>query len=338
MVAAQSWATTRTPRSIIGALVRARQLTVVVTVVGVATVLGACGDPGTEAGTPPAPPSAAATTTTVPGGPAPATSGVAANRTVAPGPGLQWQWELDHPLSTASARDMGLDDSTYTGAAAGKPSVYDLDGFDTPAATVAALHALGDLVICYIDVGTAENWRPDDSRFPPALLGKDDDWPGERWLDTDPAGPSYRALQAIMTTRFEMCQAKGFDAVEPDNIDGSQNETGFAISDAQQDSYDEWVARTVHSLGMGVAQKNFESQAATLEPFFDFALVEECFQSKDCGDLAPYTRAGKAVLEVEYSDQGAQPAHYCPAAIADHFSSVELDSALDGRVRVPCAP
>jgi hypothetical protein len=89
---------------------------------------------------------------------------------------------------------------------------------------------------------------------------------------------------------------------------------------------------------MLVAQKNFESQAAQLEPSFDFALVEQCFHSGDCNDLAPYARAGKAVLEVEYSDQGAQPASYCPTAIADHFSSVEFDTALDGRVRVPCAP
>ena len=43
------------------------------------------------------------------------------------------------------------------------------------------------------------------------------------------------------------------------------------------------------------------------------------------------------MLEVEYSDQGANPASYCSTAIADHFSSVEFDTSLDAKVRVPCA-
>ena len=88
---------------------------------------------------------------------------------------------------------------------------------------------------------------------------------------------------------------------------------------------------------MSVAQKNFEDQSAILEPYFDFVIEEQCFQYNDCNDLAPYTAANKAVLEVEYSDQGANPASYCSTAIADHFSSVEFDTALDAEVRVPCA-
>jgi hypothetical protein len=192
-------------------------------------------------------------------------------------------------------------------------------------------------VICYIDVGTSENWRPDYASFPAALQGSSNGWAGERWLDTSPAGPDYSTLQSIMMARFEMCASKGFDAVEPDNMDGSENSTGFSITNAQQDAYDEWVATAVHSLGMSVAQKNFEDQSATLAPSFDFVIEEQCFQYNDCNDLAPYTAADKAVLEVEYSDQGANPASYCSTAIADHFSSVEFDTSLDAKVRVPCA-
>jgi hypothetical protein len=39
-------------------------------------------------------------------------------------------------------------------------SVYDIDWQDT-AAQVATLHALGRHVICYVDVGSWENYRPD---------------------------------------------------------------------------------------------------------------------------------------------------------------------------------
>jgi hypothetical protein len=252
---------------------------------------------------------------------------------------LEWQWELDHPLSLTSSTDLGTGHAAANGdqPPATDPTVYDLDGFDTSAATVAALHIRGDKVVCYIDVGTYENWRPDATSFPAALLGQSNGWPGEKWLDTNPAGPDYTTLQAIMTARFQLCASKGFDAVEPDNMDGSENSTGFAITNAQQDTYDEWMAAQVHTLGMSVAQKNFEDQSSVLQPFFDFVIEEQCFQYKDCADLSPYTGSSKAVLEVEYADQGANPASYCPTAIADRFSSVEFASALDGSVRVPCA-
>ncbi len=80
---------------------------------------------------------------------------------------LSWQWELDHPLDLSSAADMGTGVSTYVGTPAPDPTVYDIDGFDNPAATVSALHARGDHVICYIEVGAAENYRPDYAQFPP---------------------------------------------------------------------------------------------------------------------------------------------------------------------------
>ena len=62
-------------------------------------------------------------------------------------------------------------------------AVYDVDGFETTAAEVAALHAAGKRVVCYVDVGTAENFRPDYSSFPKSVLGRSNGWPGERWLD-----------------------------------------------------------------------------------------------------------------------------------------------------------
>ena len=82
-----------------------------------------------------------------------------------------------------------------------------------------------------------------------------------------------------MTARFRMCRTKGFDAVEPDNLDGWENRTGFPLTAREQLVYDEWVARTVHSLGMAVFQKGDPEQAAKLEPYFDGALDEQCATS-----------------------------------------------------------
>jgi hypothetical protein len=74
-----------------------------------------------------------------------------------------------------------------------------------------------------------------------------------------------------------------------------------------------------------------------LEPYFDFVIEEQCYQYSDCSDLSPYVAAHKAVLDVEYSDQGANPSAFCPAVMAAGLSGVEFDTALDAKVRVPCS-
>src|ERR1044072_1161945 len=50
-------------------------------------------------------------------------------------------------------------------------AVYDVDGFDVPAATIAELHAQGAKVLCYIDAGSWESYRPDADAFPQRALG-----------------------------------------------------------------------------------------------------------------------------------------------------------------------
>jgi hypothetical protein len=246
---------------------------------------------------------------------------------------MPYQYELDHPLSLTSAADMGTDAKTYTGAAAPAPVVYDIDGFDNPASTVAGLHALGARVICYLSAGSYENWRPDAASFPPGLLGASDGWPGEQWLNISPSGPYYPQLQAIMLARVQMCASKGFDGVDFDNIDGSENSTGFTITTAEDNQYVEWLAATAHSLGLAAFQKNYVDQSAVLQPYFDGVIDEQCFQYNECGELQPYLSAHKPVLEAEYS---TSPASYCPTANLDNINSVLFDLNLDGAVRVTC--
>lgn len=237
---------------------------------------------------------------------------------------IEWQWELDHALNLSSQTDVPLVNA-----------VYDIDGFDNPASTVTSLHNQGDHVICYIDVGTYEPGRSDSSQFPSGLLGNGvSGWPGERWLNTSSSGPYYSTLQAIMTARFKTCHDKGFDAVEPDNIDGSENNTGFALTNAQSIAYAKWFASAVHSFGMSVAQKNFVDQSAALVGSFDFVINEQCSQYGECNSLAPYPNANKAVFEAEYTPTSTSS--FCPAANAANRNAVLFNINLDGKTRVSC--
>jgi hypothetical protein len=215
---------------------------------------------------------------------------------------------------------------------------YDIDGWGNSADEVAALHAKGIKVVCYMDAGTYEPGRPDSADFPASLQGaKVDGWPGELWLDVRPSGPNYAALQAIMLARFKVCQQKGFDAVEPDNIDSYQNQPGFSTSAADQLTYDEWLATTVHGLGLAIFQKNDLDQVGTLESHFDGILDEECNKYSECDTLAPYTSANKPAWDAEYQEDGETTAKFCTADVQANIVGALFALALDGSLFQPCS-
>ncbi|HEX4435173.1 MAG TPA: endo alpha-1,4 polygalactosaminidase [Solirubrobacteraceae bacterium] len=209
-------------------------------------------------------------------------------------------------------------------------AVYDIDGFETSATEVAALHAEGKHVVCYIDVGTAEDFRPDYGEFPKSVLGHSNGWPGEKWLDIR----QLAVVEPIMDARFQMCAEKGFDAVEPDNIEAFSNKSGFPVTPTQQLAYNEWVAEAVHSLGMAVLQKNDGEQANELQPFFDGELTEQCNQYSECSDYAPYLKAGKPVVNAEYKLKDTK---FCGADEALGIVGARFNLALNGKRFEPCA-
>ena len=206
--------------------------------------------------------------------------------------------------------------------------LYDVDGFDTERAEVARLHRAGRYVVCYLDVGTAERWRPDHRRFPARVLGASNGWPGERWLDVR----ELALLAPILRARIERCRAKGFDAVEPDNVDGYANDSGFPLTAADQLRFNRWVARAVHAAGLAVALKNDLDQARALAPAFDFAILEQCFQYRECTKARPFLRAGKGVYDVEYE---LEPAAFCDAARRLGINAMGKRLSL-GAWRRPC--
>jgi hypothetical protein len=208
-------------------------------------------------------------------------------------------------------------------------AVYDVDGFETTAAEVASLHAAGKRVVCYVDVGTAENFRPDYSSFPKSVLGRSNGWPGERWLDIRRS----EVVEPIMAARFRMCAEKGFDAVEPDNIEAFSNNSGFPITAADQLSFNLWVAEAVHGLGMAVLQKNDGEQAEAMEPSFEGVLTEQCNQYSECGLFAPYLLAGKPVINAEYR---LKKQRFCAADEAAGIVGARFNLKLNGKRFEPC--
>lgn len=206
--------------------------------------------------------------------------------------------------------------------------VYDVDGVETRAATVTKLHDAGRHVVCYFSAGSWENWRADRGRFPKRVIGRKlDGWAGERWLDIRRIG----VLGPIMKDRMRACKRKGFDAVDPDNVNAwEQPRTGFHISRRAQIRYNRWLADTAHKLGLSVALKNDGGQVAAgkgeLVAWFDFAVTEECFQFNECALYSPFIAAGKPVFDTEYT---LETSDFCDDAATLNMFAMKKRLKLD---------
>ncbi|MBB5872882.1 hypothetical protein F4553_006316 [Allocatelliglobosispora scoriae] len=265
--------------------------------------------PGTSPSTPAAPAASAAAT----GAPSSASPGVrSSGPRWQPRAGLTWQWQLSGKLDLSVQAD-----------------VYDLDAFTTTAEQVATLHRAGRRVICYVNAGAYEEFRPDRRRYPAEVLGRGlTGWSGERWVDIR----RWDLLEPVLTERFRMCRDKGFDAVEPDNVDAYANDSGFPLSAADQLAFNRRIAKLAHDTGLAVGLKNDVEQAAELAPVMDFAVNEECVKYRECSELAVFIAAGKPVFHAEYELPAST---FCPVAKPLGFSSIGKEFAL-GAHRVSC--
>jgi hypothetical protein len=205
----------------------------------------------------------------------------------------------------------------------GSGARYDID-IDNPASVVDRIHAQGDRAICYVSVGTREPFRDDANRFPRRVLGNRlARFEDERWLDIR----KQEVLRPIMEARFDRCREQGFDAVEPDVVDGHQSRTGFRLKGRHQLAYNAWVANAVHERGMAVGLKNDLGEVKRLLPYFDFAVNEQCFQYHECPKLVPFIAAGKPVFGAEHK---LSPARFCRRSIAHGFSTIKKRFSLRG--------
>jgi hypothetical protein len=207
---------------------------------------------------------------------------------------------------------------------------YEIDLFDTVQDTIDALHAAGGYVICYVSAGSFEDWRPDAAQFPQVVLGKDySGWPGERWLDIR----RQDLLAPILWARLDLARKKHCDAVDPDNVDGFSNDTGFAISRNQQAAFNRWIAEAAHARGLAVGLKNAAELVETLAGTFDFAVIENCATDESCGAFRPFADRHKPVFQIEYDITAADWPAICARAKENGFTAILAEEKLDGKAR-----
>lgn len=223
--------------------------------------------------------------------------------------GATWDVQFQEPLDLAAA-----------------VAVLDLDPDAVTAREVARLRARGVLPVCYVSVGTSEDWRADAGAFPPEVLGRAyEGWEGETFLDAR----RLDVLVPIMAARFRRCAEMGFAAVDPDNADLHINATGFPLTQDDVVAYVEALAGEARALGLRIGQKNVPDLTGRLEPLLDFAVTEDCLTDGWCEDVAAYAASGKAILAIEYLVPDAGRPAACARARAMGLSMVFKSLALD---------
>lgn len=229
-----------------------------------------------------------------------------------PQPGTSWQIQFNGTINTNLAVDM-----------------YVLDLFDTPTTQIRQLQQQGRKVVCYFSAGSWENWRSDANDFPSNVKGRKlTGWAGERWLDIR----KLATLGPIMAARLDLAVEKGCDGVDPDNVDGYTNKTGFPLKANDQLTYNRWLAREAHARGLAIGLKNDIDQIPALVNDFDWQINEQCFHYNECHKLTPFINAGKPVFGLEYeSDETV----FCPLANAQNFDFLKKNLELD-EFRIDC--
>lgn len=228
-----------------------------------------------------------------------------------PRAGLTWQWQLSEDITDPIDVD-----------------VYDVD-WEVDEAVVADLHARGIKVICYVSVGSWEDFRPDAGDFPAEVIGEIyEGWPGERYVDI-----RSTALRQLMLARFDVCQQKGFDAIEPDNMDVYElgADSGFPLSEQDGIDYALWMADEAHLRGLGIGQKNAPGITDQIVSRYQLALTESCYSDGDwCGDVSPYADANKPVFMCEYEQASFADAcsNWQPAGFSPILKDLDLDSPI----------
>ncbi|PBP18790.1 hypothetical protein BUE80_DR010445 [Diplocarpon rosae] len=231
-----------------------------------------------------------------------------------PEAGTSWQIVLQYALNDTSAN----------------VSVYDIDLYTNDPSTIKQLHDDGRKVICYFSAGSYEDFRPDSSDFKKSDYGKGlDGWPGEWWLNISSAN-----VRKIMSARLDLAQEKGCDGVDPDNVDGYDNDTGLDLTKAQAVDYLTFLAIEAHSRNMSIGLKNAGGIVNSTLPMMQWQVNEQCLQYDECEQFQPFIENNKPVFHIEYPDSAPRITSednttYCDSTSDDGFSTLLKNMDLD---------
>ncbi|WP_026252844.1 endo alpha-1,4 polygalactosaminidase [Streptomyces sp. PsTaAH-124] len=215
---------------------------------------------------------------------------------------------FDYQIGTAYAPPAGVKVVTRDHQASPAPGLYNICYVNAFQAQPGAEAEWGDLLL----------------RDASGKVVYDKNW-GEAMLDirTD---AKRKQIAAKVGSWVDSCAAKGFQAVEPDNLDTFDRTK--LISRDNAETFVRLLADHAHAKGLAIAQKNASALSGDrARTGLDFAVAEECGRWDECGDYVD--GYGDHVIVIEYEAKGLKKA--C-AAYGDRLSIVlrDLDVTAPG--------
>ncbi|PWN32697.1 family 114 glycoside hydrolase, partial [Meira miltonrushii] len=148
--------------------------------------------------------------------------------------------------------------------------------------------------ICYFSAGSYEDWRPDAKKFHKKDLGAPlEGWQGESWLNVRSAN-----VHNIMKARLDLAVKKGCNAVDPDNVDGYNNNNGLNLTKKDAINYVNFLAKEAHKRKLAIGLKNAGEIVAKMVDVMDFSVNEQCEQYNECKTFSPFIKKNKPVFHV----------------------------------------
>ena len=205
------------------------------------------------------------------------------------------------------------------------------DGVTVVSRDSSASPVSGIYNICYINAFQAQpdatNWW--QTNHPDLLLRTSDgslvidqNW-NEALLDVS-TDAKRAELAQIEYSWIDACAKKGFQAIEPDNLDSYSRSNGLLTMD-ENATFATLLAAHAHGDHLAIGQKNTAEMLSRRQQIgFDFAVSEQCGTYGECGEYAD--AYADRVLDIEYDDAGLSAA--CDTW-ADKISIVERDSDVD---------
>lgn len=268
-----------------------------------------------------------------PSTPSPTDAPITPNGTVwQPAVGTKWQIILNSVLDVPAPNPNAKTPSVVLNP---DVPVWDFDMFihrDTK--VIENLHALGKRAICYFSAGSYEPYTPDEADFVDADKGKVmDGWPKEKWLDIRRA-----SVRNIMVKRLDIAAEMKCDAVDPDNVDGYQNDNGLGLTEQDTVDFVRFLGKEAAKRGLAMGLKNAGGIIDKVLDVVHFSVNEQCAEYSECDVFEKFTAAGKPVFHIEYpsgapkSIKPKDSEKSCSAEGAEKFSTVLKGMDLDGWV------
>jgi len=155
------------------------------------------------------------------------------------------------------------------------------------------------------------------------------DYPDERWVDG-----RNQEVRSLMAARLQLASVSGCDAISLSSLQAHGEDSGFALTRADELDYARWLIAECHERGLSAGVSTSEDLVAALAADADWGSAAECLVDDDCQAWQPFVAANKAVFMIEYGTSTDAPS-LCPEAARLGYSLVIKRRALDA-FRVGC--